>query len=810
MLKPFLTASVLLGLILVLSGTILLKDKPLGTWLDPLNGLYLNARNADQNPADVPIRGLKGKVEVYCNERNVPHIYAEHSMDAYKVFGYLVAKNRLFQLDFLPKVAQGRLAESLGADFVKQDKFLRSTGMVAGANTTLQYLKQHHPDVIEALAAYADGVNQYVKELSPQELPLEFRLLGTKPDTFSPMSTLLIMQYMNFDLSWRSDDVAFGDIQKRIGKAAFDSLYPRYYPNTIPIIPENKGFVTPETQKLVGMVNQSLSNALQSQEKEFKGTFAQGYEDGVGSNNWAVSGEKSVSGKPMLAGDPHLKVTLPSIWYEAHIVSPEFNVYGVSIPGTPLPLIGYNENLSWTFTNTDSDQIDHYLLKTDANKSRYFYNGQWKPFDIQFSKINVKGGESVADTLWSCALGKVQWLAGRAVAIRWTAHEPNRTVKAILGFVKAKNRLEFDEASRFFDAPMQNILYADKMGNIAIRSTGKMPIRKNGFGGGLSDGTTDEAQWTGFVPFEELPSSTNPEQGYLASANQQLASADYPYYQRITWEVPYRALRINQLLRGKAKHSLEDFRRYQSDVHSVAFDFISEHLKNPNLRQQLQPKSAKIAQKLLNWNGSMDIDQSAPFALELFLNNLSRLTWDEFASDTRKPSEFTLFNLQEENPQSRWFDVRKTATREDAVQLYDQALALTADSLKVLYGSDWEQKKWGDVHQIRFNHLLSTLKPLGRGGFPYSGFRATLSPAALHETVNSASWRMLVDFANGRVQGYGVYPGGQSGNPFSKFYDLHLNNFLYFKPYRLENSGTASTLSASEKQNKVIFSPQSS
>ncbi|GIV61717.1 MAG: penicillin amidase [Rhodothermaceae bacterium] len=763
---------------------------PFGALLDPLDGLYRTARQAARPfEGTITIPALEHPVTVVRDERGVPHIFAASDRDAVVAHGYVTAQDRLFQLDFIPRVASGRLSEAFGPAALESDRFLRRTGMEWGAQRALRELEAQGGIEYDLLRWYAEGVNAYLDGLDAADLPFEFRLLGYRPDRYGPLQTIRLLQFMNYDLSWRTDDPGYAALQAEMDPADYARLYPRYATLYRPIVPSSperameEGAAAPWPPHVRAAV--ATLNRMEAQRKRLAGSLGEGFIEGKGSNNWAVNGARSATGAPILAGDMHLALTLPAIWYEVHLVTPTMNTYGVAVPGAPLPVEAFNDHVGWAFTNTGSDQIDHYALDLDSTRTRYRYEGAWRDLEVVLDTIRVKGGASVVDTLYYAHFGPVTMDAHGAVAIRWTAHTPGHTLGALWGMNHARDLASFEEAIRQWDTPMQNILYAGVDGHIAIRSTGYLPIRRGGHGAGLLDGTTGAFEWVGRVPFEELPHAVDPARGYLTSTNQQPAGPEYPYYLGHDWRAAYRSLRIDELLRSKAAHRVEDLMAYQADVHAVQRDLFVPLL---DTLRALPPRTDSLRAMLAAWDGDTGVDRSQPLVLDVFLDHLRRLAWDEpvFAG-RRTPAETRLYLLLTEDPGSPWLDVQATPEREDAAGLLRLALDSTAVTLLRDYGRDPAAWRWGDHHHVLFRHLTRSeaLQALDRGPFEYPGFDATLSPAAGRVTTHSASWRVVVDFSKQPPVGYGVYPGGQSGNPFSPHYDAFLDSYLSFRHYPL-------------------------
>ena len=770
---------------------------PLGTLLDPADGLYQSARTAV--PADsmeLQLSALDAPVTVIRDERHVPHIFAESDRDAIIALGYVTAQDRLFQLDFLPRVASGRLAEAFGEGSVAADRFLRQTGMEWGARKNLERIREEKGIEWDLIQWYGAGVNAYADALSPDELPLEFRLRGYQPDRYTPMQALRVLQYMTYDLSYSTDDADYAALQRRLNSEAYDLLYPRNPRMFVPIIPPGEQTVEAPTTAMesenraigASVADEALA-LLQERDRQLArlgGTRAEGFLEGKGSNNWVVSGRRSTTGAPLLANDMHLSLTLPAIWYEAHLVTPTMNVYGVSVPGAPILIQAFNEHLGWGFTNTGSDQIDHLALELDDAQQRYRFEGEWRDLQAEVDTIRVNGAASVIDTLYYSHQGPVyfnrQDTTTGALALRWVAHRPSTTLKALWQMNHATNIDEFEAALQHWDTPMQNVVYADSAGNIAIRSTGYLPVRRSGHGAGLLDGTTDAFEWVGRVPFDELPYARNPQQGYLASANQKPTGPDYPHYLGHDWRDGYRSLRLDTLFRAKAQHSMVDMRAYQADVHAMQHDLFVPFLDRID---SLSARADTLRSMLRAWDGETTVDRPEPLILDELMSALQRLTWDESVFDgVPAPEDAQIWHLLMNEPSSQWLDIQATAEREQADGLLRHAIEATADTLASRYGWGAENWRWGDHHKVVFQHITqsSTLRPLWRGPMEYPGFEATLSPARGRTTTHSASWRVIVDFSTSPPSGIGIYPGGQSGDPLHPtHYDAFLRDYVNFE-----------------------------
>jgi len=796
---------------------------PLGTLLDPQDGLYRTARQSvvEDDSTRLQIDGLDGPVTIVRDDRFVPHIFASSDRDAVIALGYVTAKDRLFQLDFIPRVASGRLSEAFGPAAVERDRFLRRTGMEWGARKNLTRIREDDGIELSLIQWYAAGVNAYLDRTGPADLPIEFRLLGYAPDRYTPLQALRFLQYMTFDLTYGSDDSRYALAQKMMADSTYRRLFPREPAGLYePIIPPGTTATAVSAQASSPTRIRPSSGrdaagsdaaprwdgaltALRQHDRRlrsFAGTLLEGFREGKGSNNWAVAGSRSDTGAPILAGDMHLSLSLPPIWYEAHLVTPTMNTYGLTVPGAPILIEAFNRNIAWAFTNTGADQIDHYALTVDSTRSHYRFEGAWRDLRVVPDTIPVRGGDPVIDTLYYSHHGPVRFPdpipldtldRTGAIAHRWVAHDSSRTLRALWEMNHASNLEEFEAALRYWDTPMQNILYAGTDGHIAIRSTGYVPIRKSGHGRGLLDGTTDDNAWTGRIPFDELPYSRDPAQGYLASSNQKPTGPEYPYYLGHNWRDGWRSLRLDTLLQRSTAHSVADVQAYQADVDVQQRDVFVPLLMP---LEGLTPRADTLRQMLHRWDGEAGVDRPEPLVLDVFLERLHDLTWDETVFAFAPPPENAPFlELLRENPGAPWFDVQSTEAVEDGPALLALALEATADSLEARHGWDRDDWRWGDHHGILFRHLTRSeaLRPFWRGPHEYPGFASTVSPARGLTTTHSASQRLIVDFSGERPTGIGVVPGGQSGNPLHpSLYDAQLSAYLNFEYFDLLTPST--------------------
>lgn len=756
---------------------------PLGNLLDPIHGAWAASRYAElPRTASVGIPGVAASVDVRYDRRGVPHIFAGSVDDAIRALGYVVARDRLFQLDLQTHASSGRLTEWAGPRALPLDQQTRRLGLPRAAERYFASLDTAGA-ARRLLDAYADGVNARIGELTRAEWPVEYRLLGQQPERWRPLNSLYLLSRMSYTLTYFFDERARMDVQAKVGRAAALALFPTDAPIQEPIQPIRRSapqydFVRlppPGPPDTVARQLAALLPTAPPETGEERPSFA--------SNNWAVAPRRTVNKAPLLAGDPHLELTLPSIWYEAHLVVPGvLDAYGVTIPGVPGIVIGFTRDLAWSFTNTGADVIDFYAESFDDPKhpTRYRLDDTWKPLESRSETYLGTHGEVVAvDTVYYTHRGPVDTWNGKPVSMRWTALEPQNEAAAFIGAVGSRTTEEFlGRMAANYTVPAQNMIVADRAGGIAIRSTGRYPIRPDsGDGLVVRDGTRSSSDWKGYWPVEDYPQSFNPPQGFLASANQQpIDPRDHPRY--LGYDRAYeswRALQINRLLRADSAITVDKMIAFQTDPGSVRADaFVPFFVEAAARRASGAQSAARLdsARTLLAaWDRRYTVDQNAAALFELAMRQLGRTTWDELAgADGRPvatPSTNVLLELLQDSS-SAWWD--RVATRE-RIEHRDDVLAasLTSawDTLSAKYGSPsaghWV---WRERGAAAVNHLLR-LPGFSEEGIPIQGGPGTLNPAS--GAGFGPSWRMVVELGP-TVHAFGTYPGGQSGNPASSRY----------------------------------------
>lgn len=805
---------------------------PLGALLDPVHGAWNaggSASLAGQATAHIP--GLLNRVDVRYDSRGVPHIFAVTEEDAYRALGYVVARDRLFQMDVQTRAASGRLTELVGARALAMDQQVRELGMTRAAETKLKALDPTSPSR-KLIDAYASGVNAYIDALSPADYPVEYKLLNARPERWSAINSIHLLNRMGWTLASGDPERILARAAAVVGRTAAAALFPVHTPIEEPLQPE-PGWHGPRMQfapipppgapdttarEIVALYERTRSpDALES------GLAMDGesrHERGFASNNWTVSPRRTKNGYALLEGDPHLELSLPSIWYEVHIVVPgKLDVYGVTIPGAPGVVIGFNRDVAWTFTNTGADVMDFYRETVDdrSHPTRYMLDGGWRPLTQRIETYRDKRGVALhVDTVLFTHRGPLTRQGGEWLSMRWTVLEPSEELRAFYDVAHAHNTREFQDAmARSFFAPAQNMLVADRAGSISIRSTGHFPLRP-GDGSGLviRDGSTSTSDWLGFWPVDRYPQSLDPAQGFLASANQEpeAPESEYAYLGADPDYEVWRALRINQLLRADSSVTPDDMRRWQTDPGSARADiFMPYFLEAAQARAQNgvhDDTLARAARLLAEWDRRYTRDNERAVLFEAAMHQLTVRTWDELAPNRRlvaTPSGAVLAELLTQ-PGSVWWDDRRT---HNVIEQRDDILAA---SLSAAYeevvskygpvnGGGW---RWSKIRHANIYHLLQ-IPAFSMLNIPVQGGYGTLSPS-YGDGTDGASWRMVVELAP-EVRAWGTLPGGESGDPASPRYTDHLPSWIAGTLDPLIFPRSAAALSVAQTSATLMLTP---
>ncbi|HRH60845.1 MAG TPA: penicillin acylase family protein, partial [Chitinophagaceae bacterium] len=556
------------------------KTPRLGYFLSPQKGFWQNAEPANESfDGDMQFDELQGKTEVYFDERLVPHVYADNEHDAFFIQGYLHAKFRLWQMDFETIAAAGRLSEIMGdsangTSFLKIDKFFRRLGMVYGAENSLKAMEAD-PEIKAVCDAYTDGVNAYINTLDESSYPLEYKILNYKPEAWTNLKSALFLKYMSFDLAGHEDDFEKTNAKSVFTKEQLNALFPNRPDSLDPIVPKG----TVHTNPVISMQPPDKADSLYFNYKQtvLPANPVIKPKKNNGSNNWAVDGTKTKSGRPILCNDPHLSLNLPSLWYEMQIQTPGFNAYGVSFPGAPCIIIGFNENCSFGFTNSERDLRDYYEVHfKDETMQEYKYNGEWRKAEMRDEIIKIKGKasdtEHIAITVWGPVMYDAAYPdklnSGKTYACRWKAHDGTDELRTFYKLDRSQNMNDYVDAISTYTCPPQNMIFATTQGDIAIRQQGLFPAKWYRQGDFIMPGDDSSYAWRGYIPDSQNILMHNPQRGFVSSANQYPYDSSYPYYLYGTFALT-RGVMINKNLSVMQNITTDDMENLQKNNHNL-------------------------------------------------------------------------------------------------------------------------------------------------------------------------------------------------------------------------------------------------
>jgi len=736
---------------------------PVGPLLDPWTGIWSVARQtrAPSTPQHLPELGAP--VEILVDRRGVPHLYATTDLDAWRALGWLHARDRLFQLELQSRATAGTLTGWVGAAALPLDREMRALGIARTADALFREMDTTGASY-RAISAYAEGVRARIGALGAADFPFEYHLLRTRPGRWTAVQTLYLYGRMSHTLAWNETELDREWMAARVGDRAAAALLPANSPLQAPVVPEGPAarpawrLPAPGEPAPDGRAAPRLADASRSEDIR------------AGSNNWVAAPGRTRDGHALLAGDPHLSLTLPSIWYEAEIHSCEgLAIYGVTIPGAPAVLIGLTPGVAWSFTNSSGDFVDRYAEQVDdeAHPARHLVDGEWKPVDHRVEAYLDGHGDTLAvDTLYATWRGPLFRSPAGWRSIRWTALEAKDPFRSYLEMQRARSVADWLAAQSRLEAPSQNGVAADTGGHIAEVTAGRYPRRPGNDGGRIFDGTRSAEDWQGDLP--PYPVSVDPAQGYIFSANQQVRDpAVDPSYRGSDWPAPWRALRLASLLRADSSLTPETFRRWQLDPISARAEWWL-----PVLIDAAAADSALRAPRelLVGWSdGYAPTSRAAPL-FEAALDRLEALTWDELGTGSGPRPSPTVLAALREHPDDPWWDRRSTSgreTRDDLLRLaLTEAWARLTDPERL--GPVTGRWRWDQVRTARIPHI-ARIPGLGAPPLSVVGGNGTLSPLGSNAN-HGASWRMVTEMS-ATPKAWTIYPGGQSGNPASVWYD---------------------------------------
>lgn len=761
-----------------------------------------------QSEGSLQLVGLHGAVEVIRDLWGTPHLYAEDEDDLFFAQGYVHAQDRLWQMELQRRLGSGRLSEALGEATLELDRFVRTVGLNRAAEDEIRSLPAETRRVLDA---YTAGVNAFIRQ-HPNRWSVEFTLLRLQPQPWRPVDSLYWAKFMAVVLSgnWASEMLR-ARLAVKLGADLAADLEPAY-PVDNPTVVHGAGLPEGQTPPPNGWRSPALLEALRLVEGLLGGEARKtppaapvAFPEGIirlnpgASNQWVVSGQRSVTGQPLLANDTHMAVAMPALWYAVHLEGGRYHAAGTSFPGAPGVVVGHNRHCAWGLTTAWQDAQDLYLERINPdNAGEYEFQSQWLPLHVVQEVISVKGrSEPVVVEVQLTRHGPiVSDLMGesRPLALRWTVFDPADLLGAVLAYDRAANWAEFRAALATWSVPAHNFVYADVAGHIGYLQAGWAPVRKQGYGMAPVPGWTGEYEWERFLSPDELPQALDSETGWLAAANNLVVDGQYPHFLSSDLENPSRAIRIAALLNEKERHSAADFARMQVDTTSAQAQRLVRYLL------QIQPTNRREAEALdllRTWDYRLTEDSVAAtlyqtcrlYTLhEMFDRHLGELG-DAYVGLSPTPLSDTgpyhgrsmvrLLEILDGRGDSVWLRDPETGIPQPKTELLHRGLRIALKTLQAYLGDDMSTWTWGRVNRVHFAHPLGAVKPLhllfNRGPYPMSGdqdtlLRASGAPTFPFKPVGVIDAVRFVADVSDWDKCQMIIPGGQSGHVASPHY----------------------------------------
>ena len=723
--------------------------------------------------------GVDDSVEVFFDEYATPHVFATNEKDLFYVSGYLMARERLFQLSLSAASGRGELSLFIGDDRLSSDIYLRTFGIPFIAK---ELDKKLDDKTRKLLFAYCQGINDWIDE-SENNWPIEFRILRSKPIKWKTSDVIAFSRLMAYELqqSWKGE-IVLGALVEALGIKYAKALFPND--------PDDIMIATPYNN--MG----AFYNKISKEERKIRSLIGM---DGtvMGSNSWVINGNKTESGKPILSNDPHLGTKHPSWWYEMHLKGGKFNISGVCLPGMPIPIIGQNENAAWGFTNIMIDDMDFFIEKINPNNpNQYKHDNGWKEITIRKETIKLKSGSDTTITVRSTHHGPIITdihgslkNSKKQISMTWSGHFMSDELPTLIKMATIKNWDDFSDAVKTFSVPGQNIIYADINGNIGWRPAVKIPIRKNAKNLLPRPGEDSAYDWNGFVPFNEMPFLLNPKKGFIATANNKTIDDSFPYYISNQWASPSRIKRIEEMLKDKTSTNLDYMQEIQMDQKShLALEIVNHLLKTKsNDNNKWLNKGHNI---LSEWDFIESPNSKGALVYHYILNALLKNIYGDemnkigenylidFVNQPMVPVRSMISLLRA--PNSIWFDDINTNEVESKSQILEKSIVDGIRLLEKDFGNNDNNWKWSKTHTITQSHamgsqkILNTLFNFNLGPFPSGGSSGSINKAEYKllkdfDVAVAPSMRRIVDFNNLNETKF-ILPGGQSGLQNSPHY----------------------------------------
>jgi len=753
---------------------------PIGKFLNPYSGVWQNETD-ESISGEILIPELKDQVTVHYDAELIPHVFAQNEIDLYRAQGYITAKHRLWQMEFQTYAAAGRLSEVIGEKALNYDRQERRRGMGYGAEQALLKMKEDEQTTL-FVQAYSDGVNSYINQLNPQNLPVEYKLLDYKPEAWSPKKTALLLMYMTKMLAGGDEDIENTNALRLFGKERFDLLFPDFFDITEPIIPKETDWSyidvpqtpTPNSKPVLDSIAETIDKP----------------DPNYGSNNWAISPQKSATGNAILANDPHLGLNLPSIWFVMQLSTPNHNAFGATLPGALAVISGFNQYIAWGETNATRDVIDWYKIEFNKEGNQYKYDGKWKNVTYRIEEIKIKGKESYKDSIRYTHHGPVVYDKNfksdnekTGYAMKWIGHIGGNNQKTFIDLNKAKEYSDYLKAISNYTAPAQNFVFASTKGEIALWVQGKLPNKWEDQGKFIMDGSKPENDWQSFIPQKFNAHTLNPKRGFVSSANQHPVDEAYPYFVYNDGYETYRNRVINNFLESKDEISIEDFKDLHNNNYNLkAAELVPYMLKAMNIKN-FTTEEKVIFDGIENWQYNNDMEEVGPSIWNAWWNVLYDMVWDEFdveATAIDAPFTYQTIYLLKTKGDDAFMDIVGTEKVETAKDLFNLSFSKAVKNL-----NEWKTVN-GDLNWVNYKgtfagHLLQALPAFSRFDIPIGGGKNIVNATAENW---GPSWRMIVEMTSPPTA-LGIYPGGQSGNPGSKYYDNFIDDWAAGKYHSL-------------------------
>jgi len=753
-------------------------------------GIFVGIQNINDRVENTIVNEhLSDKVVVYRDKLDMPTIVGKTISDVLFVQAYEYARDRLFQLEFTRAVANGELSKLIGDDLINADIYLRTIGIKRSAEKVIANL---NPQIKSYMQSYIDGLNTYIDD-HPDNLPIEFLLLGAKPQKWDLADIIAVQGVMSFDLAFRG-------FQQELDRLKF------YQTAGMDLMLEILDIQNPSVRNYLSNYNESVETlSTNFVNPAYKIIKESGLEFGTGSNNWVVSGSKTKSGKPLLANDPHLGLSTPGIWWKVHLIATEdnFNVDGFSLPGIPFVIIGHNQKVAWGVTNTGLDAVDLFYFK--KNSTHYLVGNKWKRIEVIPQDIPLKSGGVKHYDVLNTDFGTILDADGTDYAVRWTLSEGytrDNIVASVFGLNTAESIYDVHDALETWVVPGQNFVIADVDGNIGYQFTGGAPIRKSGFGILPHNASTGSFDWLGLEPYANQLWIPNPSKGWFSTNNERVDNRNL-YYIQEAYAPNYRSRSIHRLLENATDLTVEDMQKFQFDNYNMVYeDYLLPVLKDILNADYSEFDPAFISDALTaigEFDGHMSRDSIGATIFAFYnLFFVDQTIRDEIgkanADNMNYYAHEKIGEFIKTDPTNHWFDNVNTSVVETASDIGIAAFKITLLYLKGIIGNDVSKWKWGSIHQVTFEHKLHAgLPQLSVGPKPSDGSNFVLNnggspdwdggiPAAAQNFGPSMRFTVEVEPTWSNV--YGVVPVGESGNIFSSHYSDQFNAWLegtYFK-----------------------------